>query len=335
MAIKRVEIKDFLVFKGDFAADFCEGVNVIIGGNGTGKTTLMKALFYGADRFSIPKKYPKPLQCYYGISEDISIHNYEESEIAKQDFGIIKLTVGKEVFEYTFSLFKQPNTSETTLNPVYIPEKDILEHANGLLPFIEQRSTGFTPIYKDVLVRAQDIPIKEQTEIQKEIGEMITDIIGGHIEWVHGEGAFYTIRTNGTRIPFAAEASGFKKFGFLGLLVVSGQLNPGSVLFWDEPENSLNPKYVPILVEILHKLAQNKVQIFIATHSDFLCKWFELKTSNSSDDKIKFFSLYKDNENINVEVSKTYRSLEHNSIIEQSVELYNEHLRRATDNNED
>ena len=44
MAINRVEIKDFLVFKDEFALDFCSGVNVIIGGNGTGKTTLLKCL---------------------------------------------------------------------------------------------------------------------------------------------------------------------------------------------------------------------------------------------------------------------------------------------------
>ena len=45
MAIKRIEVKDFLVFKGEFTVDFCPGVNVIIGGNATGKTTLLKALY--------------------------------------------------------------------------------------------------------------------------------------------------------------------------------------------------------------------------------------------------------------------------------------------------
>jgi ABC-type multidrug transport system ATPase subunit len=33
------------VFKGEFAADFCTGVNVFIGGNGTGKTTLLKEMY--------------------------------------------------------------------------------------------------------------------------------------------------------------------------------------------------------------------------------------------------------------------------------------------------
>ncbi|MDR1135793.1 MAG: ATP-binding protein [Clostridiales Family XIII bacterium] len=47
MAINRVEIKDFLVFKGEFTMDFCPGVNVFIGSNGTGKTTLLKTLYGG------------------------------------------------------------------------------------------------------------------------------------------------------------------------------------------------------------------------------------------------------------------------------------------------
>jgi AAA15 family ATPase/GTPase len=122
---------------------------------------------------------------------------------------------------------------------------------------------------------------------------------------------------------------------FLELLVRTGHLEPDSVLFWDEPENSLNPELVPILVDVLLMLSQNGVQIFIATHSDFLCKWLELKTSDSNSAEIKFFSLYKESAGIGVETSKNYRSLTHNSIIEQSVELYNEHLRRATEHDED
>ena len=32
-AITRVEIRDFLAFNGDFAVEFCPGVNVLMGGN--------------------------------------------------------------------------------------------------------------------------------------------------------------------------------------------------------------------------------------------------------------------------------------------------------------
>lgn len=49
-AVTRMEIKDFLVFKGEFTVDFCPGVNVFIGGNGTGKTTLLRAMYAVQER---------------------------------------------------------------------------------------------------------------------------------------------------------------------------------------------------------------------------------------------------------------------------------------------
>jgi len=162
-------------------------------------------------------------------------------------------------------------------NAVYIPEKDILEHAKGLLTFIDQKQTGFSQIYKDVLLYAQDIPTRDQTEIQKRVGQMIAGVIKGDMHRDEGDGSFYTLRTDGKHIPFANEASGYKKLGFLGLLVKNGRLENGSILFWDEPENSLNPELVPVLVDILLTLARNGVQIFIATHDYHLARYFDVR----------------------------------------------------------
>ena len=251
MAINRVEIKDFLVFNGEFAADFCPGVNVLIGANGTGKTTLMRRMYEEiAERYFL-RVSPESRR---SIPVEMSCANAETPERIRLLFDSTKI-----------------------FHTVYIPEKDILEHAKGLLPFIEQKPTGFSRIYRDILVNAQDIPMINQTDTQKEIGEIIADIIGGYIEWEQSEGSFYTMRTDGARIPFATEASGFKKLGFLGLLVASGQLEKGSVLFWDEPENSLNPELVPILVNVLLELSRNGVQIFIATHDYNLARYFDVR----------------------------------------------------------
>jgi AAA15 family ATPase/GTPase len=242
-AITRVEIKDFLVFKGEFAANFCPGVNVLIGGNGSGKTTLLRKLYDDNNRLSI----------------------------------------------------------------VYIPEKDILEHAKGLLPFIEGKPTGFSAIYKKVIVSAMDIPTNVQSDMQKSIGEKINAIIDGHIEWVQGEGSFYTIKNDGTRIPFANEASGYKKLGYLGLLVASRQLDSGSVLLWDEPENSLNPEIIPVLVDILLELQRGGVQVFVATHSYDIARWFEINKKDG--DSLRYFNLRKIEGGITADVADDYTGL--------------------------
>ncbi|MDR1299990.1 MAG: AAA family ATPase [Oscillospiraceae bacterium] len=300
MAVNRVEIKDFLVFKGEFAMDFCPSVNVFIGNNGTGKTTLLKAMYENIKTIIGHRALPNIP-------------------------GKIVFDIGQKVLS---------NVTEVS-RAVYIPEKDILEHAKGLLTFVDQKDNDFSSIYRDVLITAQDSDNKNQTDTQKAITATITGEVGGRVEWAPSEGRYYTVHADGTHIPFSNEASGFKKLGYLELLVRTGHLEHGSVLFWDEPENSLNPELVPILVDVLLMLSQKGVQIFIATHSDFLCKWLELKTSDSNSAEIKFFSLYKEGVGISAETSKNYRSLIHNSIIEQSIELYNEHLRRATEHDED
>lgn len=293
MPVNRVEIKDFLVFKGEFAMDFCPGINVLIGANGTGKTTLMRVIYEQKSDFPYPPNADfKGGEMWFPKGNGIS--------------GI------KIRFDGTLNSF------------IYIPEKDILEHAKGLLTFINQKETGFGTVYRDVLVAAQDVPTKNQSAAQKNIGQKISETIGGYVEWVPGESTFYMLRSNGNRIPFANEASGFKKLGFLGLLVASGQLEPGSVLFWDEPENSINPELIPVLVDILLELSRNGVQIFIATHSEILAGYFAVNRQN--EDEVMFVALYKDGEQIKAVANNRFDLLEPNNLTAEPVKLYEKEI---------
>ena len=144
---------------------------------------------------------------------------------------------------------------------------------------------------------------------------------------MHSEGTFYTVRTDGMRIPFSVEASGFKKLGFLGLLVASGQLESGAVLFWDEPENSLNPEQVPILVDILLELSRNGVQIFLASHSEILASYINALRKN--DDKVMFFSLFKDNDKIKYDKDERFDLLKPNNLIAEQAKLYEIEVERV------
>ena len=263
MAIANLFIRNnFRAFIDEFEVGFCPGVNVLIGDNGTGKTTLLKGM--------------------YANMKDLARARIIIFSEGSDEF-IVKMP---EHYIGVFCRF-----SSEPKQGVYIPEKDILEHAKGLLPFIEQKHTGFDEIYKDVLISAQDVPTTVQSEMQRSIGNHISKIIDGIVEWDQGDGTFYMIRTDGSRIPFSHEASAYKKLGYLGLLVSCGRLEPGTILFWDEPENSLNPEIMPRLVRILLELAQSGVQIFIATHSYDLARYFDIR--KDKDIPVLFHNLVK------------------------------------------
>jgi len=254
MSIKRMEVENYRVFKSRLNIDFCPGINVFIGDNGTGKTTLIKWMFNLVKNIEYNRRLPAtPGKAIFYDGE-----NHVASDNANMVIDI-----------------------SDNLHSVYIPEKDILEHARGLLPFIEEKHTGFDAIYKNVLISGFDVYTREQTEIQKSIGEQISNIVGGYVEWDQGDGTFYMVKTNGLRIPFSDEASAYKKLGYLGLLLACGRFKKGTILFWDEPENSLNPELVSVLVDILLKLAKNGVQVFIATHAYDVARYFDVREDKS------------------------------------------------------
>ena len=303
MAIKKIEISNFAMFK-DFSLKPCQGINVLIGENGAGKTTLLKKMF--------------------SITKEIEFHRGLPDSSGKVIYDIGQNSVSYD--ETTLHLCITEN-----LHAVYIPEKDILEHAKGLIPFIEQKQTGFDSIYRTVLISAQDIPTSTQTEMQKSICNKITDIIEGEVFLDRSEGAYYTKKANGQSIPFSNEASGFKKLGFIGLLVASGRLAPGSILFWDEPENSMNPRLIPALVDILLELSHGSVQIFIATHSYMVAKYLDLRKKDNSD--LIFVSMLKEDGVVSTAISESYNALQPNPIETSEEHLYQEVVKKVAEDN--
>jgi energy-coupling factor transporter ATP-binding protein EcfA2 len=324
-AITRIKIKDFLVFKGEFAADFCPGVNVFIGGNGSGKTTLLKVL-YAACNGKATESSLESINNYLPQYLGTTAFNGDAVEIEYSNGSTIHWRLKRPGIKNGIS-DSAAFTARMAIvpNAVYIPEKDLLEHSKGLLTFIEQKQTGFSLIYKNVLLAAQDIPLREQSSMQKEIGHKIAAVIGGDVHWDKGDGSFYTMKTDGSRIPFATEASGYKKLGYLGLLLSSGQLEPGAALFWDEPENSLNPELIPTLTDILLELQRGGIQIFVATHSYDIARWLEL--NRTAGNMLRYFNLRKTGNGIFADVADDYVSLP-SSVIEDAGDML---LRRVAE----
>ena len=54
-------------------------------------------------------------------------------------------------------------------------------------------------------------------------------------------------------------------------------MEKGSVLFWDDPEANINPKYISVIAELLLELQRDGVHIVISTHDYMLAKYFEVR----------------------------------------------------------
>jgi AAA15 family ATPase/GTPase len=355
MAINRVEIKDFLVFKGEFTMDFCLGVNVLIGANATGKTTLLKCLYGATDSIHYkPSRYFDSfgfadskddvyIGTIYGMtheefSKSKSMNTYPPITVLMsqpEEWSKIDSDFNSKINEITSHSEKGKKLNEEyLLNPiafninkksVMIPATEMLSHSRGLLALCNERKMPFDQTQIDILAKAQFPETHEIKPNAAKALEKIKLIIGGEV--VYENDIFYTQKENGGKVSFSLEASGYKKFGLLWKLLRNGLLEKDSILLWDEPENSLNPELVPLLVDILLELSQNGVQIFIATHSEILASYFSVNKQKS--DSVMFYSLYKDGEQIKADSNDRFDLLEPNKLTEEPVKLYEKELDRG------
>ncbi|MDR1321400.1 MAG: AAA family ATPase [Gracilibacteraceae bacterium] len=321
MAVNRVEIKDFLVFKGDFAMDFCPGVNVLIGSNGTGKTTLLRTLYGGCKwrPYITDTSYNKPLEYMFGV--DSFNQTGGTVDITLSDGFILKFIIDSE------GKRNYPDNDKQVKSIVYIPEKDMLEHSRGL-PETVERSKGemsFNNSHLDIIQKARAVSQGYNEPLVKEINS----VIGGEI---YCDGVNFYMKRGDSKVSFSQEASAYKKFALLARLLDNGSIEPGSVLFWDEPENSLNPELVPVLVDILLELSRNGVQVFIATHSKILSEYFAV--SRQKGDTVFFYSLYKEGEQIKYDKDDRFDLLVPNNLTSEPVRLYEKQIEKGLGGNE-
>jgi predicted ATPase len=286
MAINRVEIKDFLAFQGNFACDFCPNVNVFIGGNGTGKTTLLKCQYIAVEVFNAQKR-----------TEQDPKHNSAGDYFLNFNAKNYSFTYGSssddqkkiQAEKYVHCTVDDANFIKSS-NHIFIPAKDILEHSKGLLALNNKREIPFDQTYIDILSNAEIGETRAITSNAAKVLDAIKKVIGGEV--LYENDTFYIVSEIG-KTPFSLEASGYRKLGLLWKLLRNGLLERGSVLFWDEPENSLNPDIMPVLADVLLELARGGVQVFIATHSYSLARWFDVKRNEESSGAVMFYNLSK------------------------------------------
>lgn len=338
LKISQVKVENYTVFQSA-QSSFSDGINVLIGENGTGKTHLMKLLYSASQaadsRVSFSNKLVKTmLPDDYNISRLLtrrpgSSHaNIQIAARCEEDCNIKKLKIAfhSKTKKWDAEVIGE-NSWENTFqgeSSIFIPTKEILSNSFNLNAAVEKGNVLFDDTYLDILNSAKvDASLGRNEKSRSKMLRAIEAIIDGKVIYDAKKDTFYLKKGN-SKQEFNLVSEGIRKMALIWQLVKNGMLDKGSVLFWDEPESNMNPSYIPVIVDLLLALSRNDVQIFVATHDYFFSKYIDARREPS--DRIIYHSLYQNNGELCWESESEFSLLENNGILETARRLYREEV---------
>ena len=316
--IKRLELENFTCF-GKVEMDFSPGINVFIGENGTGKTHLLKVL-YGLS--SAPQGSSIVLKKIFKV--------FSETDLIKNkgDEANIILIYGDKTLSHKIlktnteaAYIEEPPSIYLNSNKLFLPTSEMLSWFKGFIPAYENRESYIDETYYHLGKALHPLPLKgisldKQKPLYKELEEAI------QIKVIRkGDDFFVAFIDEQKEYASPIVATGINKIAQLIYLIMNGSLTKDTILFWDEPEANLNPKYILIVAKFLQTLANAGCQIFVATH-DYVLP-YELSLSKEYGDVIerpvpdmKFFALHKGVHGTEIEEGRDMPELHHDAIHE-------------------
>ncbi|MBQ8161077.1 MAG: ATP-binding protein [Clostridia bacterium] len=302
MSLRSIDIVNVLCFRRQradrqdrevdgFHLDFCDGVNVLIGGNGMGKTSLLK-LIYAATQMNGQGTEPEHMKSllYYFSDRLKGLESLKSYGIGHDD-SFVRVTSHDSQKVYSL---KQGGTYfpsakyDEKIPSVYIPVTEMLCHSKGFLAMNQKYGMPFDGTEIDIIVNASLPETRTVNDEKDEILQTISTVIQGTV--IQEDDVFYILREDGRKVDFSLEAEGRRKLGLIWKLIRNGLLEPGSVLLWDLPETHLDPELYPMLADLLLKIQHQGVQIFLATNSYNLAKYLEIRRGCVED--VLFHNLY-------------------------------------------
>ena len=333
MPLTRIKAEKFTVFE-DIEIPFGKGLNVLVGENGVGKTHIMKLAYAAcqAVKHDVSFSYKttmlfRPDQSSIGrLVKRNGPGNYGANILVESDTAKISMSFSRKTKKWDAEIKTEEKWERqmSNLTSVFIPAKEILSNAWNLTEAVKMGNIEFDDTYLDIIAAAKiDVFRGVDSVTRKKYLDILQKTSTGKV--VLQDDRFYLKPGTQAKLEFNLVAEGLRKIALLWQLIKNGTLEKGSVLFWDEPEANINPKFIPVLAELLIMLESEGVQIFVSTHDYFLSKYIEVKRSKKSD--IQYISLYRDRENkVHCETSTEFELLEHNSIMETFRQLYREEI---------
>ena len=257
------------------------GFNVVIGVNDAGKTLLLKSL-YAAVRSQEEFGRGQDARTFRQVVDDKLTWTFQAPRlgdlVTKGADGPCeqKLTLDglQTRFRFTARAEKGVGAADTQsghrdANSVFIPAKEVMSMLGAIKEARAAQKFGFDDPTFD-LVRALEREPSQGAPPFGSARQDLEELVGGRLLERNGKG--WVFKAGRHEHPVAITAEGIKKIAIIDRLIVNRTLSKDSILFLDEPEAFLHPQAVVQVLDILSRLVESGVQIFMATHSYFVLK---------------------------------------------------------------
>ena len=260
-------------------------INLVIGGNGSGKTFLLKAI-YSSLRTLEEYKRGNEQRSAAEILADKLYWTFQAEKIGDlvskgADAPLSSaLAIDNKDFSYSFGkdTSKQISNLENHVPPrasnsVFLPAKEVLSLHQIILKSRElDKVFGFDDTYYD-LAKALRIATSKGNNYKEFVQSrrQLEGILGGVIEFDEASGHWLFAKGR-HKFPIGVTAEGIKKIAILDTLLGNRYLDTNSVVLIDEPESALHPTAISQLLDIVAMLAERGIQFFMASHSYFVVK---------------------------------------------------------------
>ncbi|RZO66307.1 MAG: hypothetical protein EVA89_00390 [Sandaracinaceae bacterium] len=333
--IATLRLERFSVFdEAEF--QFCPGINVLIGENGTGKSHAMLAAYSILRAFH---KDDSPSGVSARVQEKLrGVFQPEERRLGRlvrraQGGGVAWIAVRSGGFEcvvhFTHKEADPFEIAEVRKSPtgssIFIPSREPLSMYEGFIGAYQQSELSFSEVYYDTCV-ALNAPLTRgarKREAQDLIAPLLEVLGGGVFE---KKGRFYVMQGS-AHLEAHLVSEGLRKIATIAHLINNGSLAANDLLFWDEPEANLNPALSRVVVDFLVELAKRGVQVILATHDYAVTTRLSILAENGvvQPDLLRFFSLARTKGKtspVAVSHADTLAGLPSNPILDEHLALY-------------